>query len=329
MRYFRKLFICGALAITATSTAAEVKWDFASPYPSQSYHGVNARAFIKDIGEATGGAVKINHHANASLIALPEIKRAVQTGQIAIGEIMISAMENDNPLYGIDAVPFLTTNFDQAYYLWQASRDAIAEKLAQQGMTLLYGVTWPGQGLFTKEPIENLKNLRGKKMRIANPSTAAMAEMFGANGTTVEAADLAQATETGIVDVFFISASTGTDIIAWDFTTHYYDLNAWIPKNITYINTRMLESLPQKQQEAIMTAAAAAESRGWELAKIELREKQKVLCSNLKCPDTIPDQLLEELNKVGEALTDRWIKRAGDQGKKVIDRYRAIAAAMQ
>lgn len=329
MQNLRTLFICGSLALASGSALADVKWDFASPYPSQSYHGVNARQFIKDVEEATKGAVKISHHANASLIALPEIKRAVQTRQVAIGEIMISAMENDNPIYGIDAVPFLTTNFDQAYYLWQASREAIADELAKQGMTLLYGVTWPGQGLFTKEPIASAADLRGKKMRIANPATAAMAEYLSTSGTTVEAADLAQAMETGILDMFFISASTGTDIIAWDFTTHYYDVNAWIPKNVTYINTSLLESLPLEQQEAVMTAAAAAEGRGWELAKSEVRQKQATLCANLTCPETIPAQLNEDLQKMGEVLTERWIARAGDEGQKAVHRYRAIAEAMQ
>ena len=64
-------------------------------------------------------------------------------------------------------------------------------------------------------------------MRIQNPATAAMAEMFGAQATTVESADLPQGMETGIIDMFITSASTGADMVAWDYSTHYYDLNAY------------------------------------------------------------------------------------------------------
>lgn len=321
-----KLLACVA-ALGAAPAFADVTWDFASPYPGFSYHGANAEIFIQDVASATDGAVTINHHPGASLYAAPQIKRAVQTEQVAIGELLVSAMENDAPIFGIDSIPFLASDFDRAYLLWLASRELTAQKLEEQGLTLLYGVSWPGQGLYTRGPIASVNDLSGGKMRIQNPATAAMAEMFGAQATTVESADLPQGMETGIIDMFITSASTGADMVAWDYSTHYYDLNAYVPKNVTYINTKLLESLPQDQQEAIMIAAAAAEARGWAMMEVEIREKQANLCANLECPE-VPEALLSELEVIGATLTERWLTLAGEEGAEVVARYRALVDAM-
>lgn len=316
-----------AVALTSAPALADVSWDFASPYPGFSYHGANAELFIQEVADATDGGVTISHHPGASLYAAPEIKRAVQTEQIAIGELLLSAMENDHPIFGIDSIPFLANDFERAELLWLASREATAEKLAEQGLTLLYGVSWPGQGLFTRGPIESAEDIRGNRMRIQNPATAAMAEMFGAEATTVESADIPQGMETGIINVFITSASTGTDMVAWDYGTHFYDLMAYIPKNVTYINTSLFESLPPAQQEAIMTAAAAAEARGWAMMEYEVLEKQATLCENLTCPE-VPEAFAQELEEIGQVLTDRWLELAGDEGEEIVERYRAILSAM-
>jgi TRAP-type C4-dicarboxylate transport system substrate-binding protein len=327
MNFKMSKWVACAIALSVSPAVADVTWDFASPYPGFSYHGVNAERFIREVSDATGGAVTINHHPGASLYAAPEIKRAVQTEQIAIGELLVSAMENDAAIFGIDSIPFLATDFDSAYLLWLASRELTEAKLAEQGLTLLYGVSWPGQGLYTRREINSVSDLRGGKMRIQNPATAAMAEMFGAQATTVESADLAQGMETGVIDMFITSASTGSDMVAWDYSTHFYNLNAYVPKNVTYINTKLLQSLPQEQQESIMIAAAAAEARGWAMMEVEIREKQANLCEGLQCAE-VSETLLSELEEIGSVLTERWLTLAGEEGAEVIARYRALVDAM-
>ncbi len=54
-------------------------------------------------------------HPNASLFKAPEIKRAVQGGQAQVGEILLVNFENEDPLYGLDGVPFLATSYGEAH----------------------------------------------------------------------------------------------------------------------------------------------------------------------------------------------------------------------
>src|SRR6185437_1700623 len=105
--------LAGVLALTATASA-QTKWNLPSAYPNDNPHVENLNAFAKDVSDATGGKLAITVHGGASLFKGPEIKRAVATGQAQAGESLMSIYENEEPIYGIDSVPFLATSFPQA-----------------------------------------------------------------------------------------------------------------------------------------------------------------------------------------------------------------------
>src|SRR5829696_5813606 len=90
------LALTGALALAAPA-AAQSKWNLPNAYPADNPHTENLVLFTKDVADATGGKLQIAVHANASLFKAPEIKRAVQTGQAQMGEVLISLHENEDP----------------------------------------------------------------------------------------------------------------------------------------------------------------------------------------------------------------------------------------
>ena len=97
-----------ALALAAPlAGAAQTKWDLASANPPTNFQTINLDRFIAEVDRATGGAVKITHHPNASLFKMNEIRRATQQGQVAIGEVFMGTLVNDFPLFAFDNVPFL------------------------------------------------------------------------------------------------------------------------------------------------------------------------------------------------------------------------------
>src|SRR5947209_16218802 len=139
--------LAAAVAALAQPVSAQTKWQLPAAYPADNPHSVNLIQFAKDVGDATGGKLQITVHPAASLFKAPDIKRAVQTGQVQIGEVLISLHENEDPIFGIDVVPFLATSFPDARKLWAASKPAIEKKLAAQGLMLLFAVPWAPQGI--------------------------------------------------------------------------------------------------------------------------------------------------------------------------------------
>ena len=110
MRTIKSLaFAAFAVAAFAAPAAAQTKWNLPAAYPADNPHSENLVAFAKDVSDATSGKLQITVHAAASLFKAPEIKRAVQTGQVQVGEVLISLHENEDALFGIDVVPFLAS----------------------------------------------------------------------------------------------------------------------------------------------------------------------------------------------------------------------------
>jgi len=313
-----------AAALLATPAAAQTKWNLPGAYAADNPHTENLFAFAKDVKEATGGKLDITVHANASLFKAPEIKRAVQTGQAQAGEVLISIHENEDPMFGIDVVPFLATSYPQAKKLWAASRAAIEKKLASQGLTVLFAVPWGPQGIYAKKDINSLEDMKGLKWRAYNVGTARIADLVGAQPVTIQAAELPQALATGVVTAFMTSGSTGYDSKAWETMSHYYDTQAWIPKNITFVNKAAFDALDKPTQEAVLKAARVAEERGWKLAEDKAGWYLDQLKSKgMKVLPPSPE-LKAGLLKIGETLTADWIKRAGADGQAVIDAYKKM-----
>src|SRR5258707_1020453 len=154
----------GVLALTATASA-QTKWNLPSAYPNDNPHVENLNAFAKDVSDATGGKLQIAVHGGASLFKGPEIKRAVATGQAQAGEILISILENESPIFGIDVVPFLATSFPEAKKLWLASKPLIEQKLSAQGIMVLFTVPWGPQGIYAKKDINTIDDMKGLKWR--------------------------------------------------------------------------------------------------------------------------------------------------------------------
>ena len=152
----------------------------------------------------------------ASLFKAPEIKRAVATGQAQAGEVLISLHENEDPMFGIDVVPFLATSYPAAKKLWLASKPAVEKKLASQGLMLLFAVPWGPQGIYAKKDLNTLEDMKGLKWRAYNVGTSRIAELVGAQPVTIQAAELPQALATGVVNAFMTSGSTGYDSKAWE-----------------------------------------------------------------------------------------------------------------
>jgi TRAP-type C4-dicarboxylate transport system substrate-binding protein len=313
-----------AVALTAFPANAQTRWNLPSAYPNDNPHVENLFAFAKDVAAASDGKLQITVHGGASLFKGPEIKRAVATGQAQAGEILISILENENAIHGIDVVPFLATSFPDAMKLWKASRPAISQKLAAQGIMVLFSVPWGPQGIYTKKELNTIEDMKGLKWRAYNVGTARIGEMVGAQAVTVQAAELPQALATGVVNAFMSSGATGYDSKVWESLTHFYDTQAWIPKNVTMVNKAAFDKLDKPTQDAVLKAAAVAEERGWTVWRTKTDwYHAEIAKKGMKVVKPSP-ALAEGFKKVGERLTADWLKRAGAEGQAVVDAYRKM-----
>jgi TRAP-type C4-dicarboxylate transport system substrate-binding protein len=314
--------VLAALAGFAGLTQAQTKWDLPAAYPATNFHSVNLIQFAADVDKATGGKLKITVHPNASLFKAPEIKRAVQGGQAQAGEILLANFSNEWAIYAADGLPFLADSYDESMKLYRAQKPLLEKKLGEQGMMLLYSVAWPPQGIYSKKPLNSVADLKGSKWRAYSPTTARIGELVGAQPVTVQAAELAQALATGVVEANMTSGATGVDSKLFEHLKYYYDVQAWLPKNAVIVNKRAFDALDKPTQEAVMKAAAAAEARGWTESRKVNDDTLAILKKNGM--EVLPPsaQLRADMRRVGDTILKEWLDRAGAEGKALLDAYR-------
>lgn len=305
----------------ALPSARAASWDMPTPYPDGNFHTKNIIQFAKDVEAATQGGLKIKIHSAGSLFKHPEIKNAVRSGQVPIGEILLSLLGNENPVFALDSLPFLASNYDAAKKLWGSSRSATDKLFEQQGMMVLYAVPWPPQGIYAKKELKTIGDMKGIKFRTYNASTSTLAKLAGAVPTQVEAPDIPQAFSTGRVDAMITSPATGVDSKAWDFVGHYYDTQAWLPKNVVFVNVRSFRALDKKAQDAVLKAAKDAEARGWAASLEETRAKTQTLRDKGMKVHTPSAELMNGLKKVGREMAAEWEKKAGADGSAALKAY--------
>jgi TRAP-type C4-dicarboxylate transport system substrate-binding protein len=292
-------------------------------YSDGVYHTQIGRLFAEAVGVCTGGALTITVHAGGSLYEGNEIKRAVQTGQAQIGERLLSAHQDSQPIFGVDTVPFLAASFEAASRLRAAARPELEAALATDNLVYLYAVPWPPQGLYAKGPVETAADLSGQKFRIYNVMTARIAEIADMVPTRVAPAELNEALAEGQVDLIMSSASTGFDRKMWEEASHFYDLQAWLPMNTVFVNQNDFDRLPEQSQNCLRSAALLAEEAGtarageltgWYLAQ---------LAANGMAVEPPSEELATATAEIGRLMLEEWRSTVGEAADRILDAYQA------
>jgi TRAP-type C4-dicarboxylate transport system substrate-binding protein len=314
-----------AIAMTGALPAmAAEKWDMPMAYSASNFHSVNGMEFATCVTDGTSGEIEITVHPGGSLIAGADIKRAIQTGQVQLGERLLSGHQNENALFGFDSIPFLAPSFDDSAKLWEAAKPKIEELLAEQNLTLLYNVAWPPQGLYFKKDVTSVEDMKGVKFRSYNNATSRLAELTGMLPVTIEAAELSQAFATGVAESMISSGATGYDQKVWESLTNFYEVDAWLPRNYVMVNNDVWSDVSDANKAIITTCATEAETRGLQASKDYTQFTYDGLRDGGMKVEPASDELMTGLRAVGDTMTTEWLEQAGDDGKAIVDGYKSM-----
>lgn len=316
-----KSIVCAAALAAAVASPCPAQtatqWKLATGYRAESFHTQNIEAFAREVEAATAGRLKIEVAANNSLVKLADIPAAVAGGRVEAGEAIMSGMGKDVPLAGADGVPFVVGSYEAVQRLWSLQRPGIEREFARKGLKPLYAVPWPPQGLFTTRPIREAKDLHGLKMRTYNPTTVRIAELLGATPVDVPMVQVGQALAEGRMDAMITSAVTGVENKVWGGLKHYYELNAWFPKNIVFVNAGSFAALPPAMQAAVMRSAARAETRGFALSQEVAATSTDDLKRNGMKVEPVPFELARDLKRLGEKFSREWVTSVGNAANEI------------
>jgi len=301
---------------------AAQNWDMPTAYPASNFQTINSGEFAKCVSDGTKGELTIVLHPNGSLFKGNDIKRAVQTGQAQIGESLTSAHENENAVYGVDSVPFLATTYEDSVKLNAAAKPILDKAFEGQGLKQLYSVPWPPNGLYFKKDVNSVADMSGVKVRSYNKNTAKLAQYTGMTPVSIEAAEISQAMAAGVISSLITSSVTGKDSKVWEQLDHYYQANAWLPRNRVIVNKAAFEGLSKEAQTAVLDCAGKAEAAGLEKSKAAENDALKMLTANGVKVAPPSDKLKGELAGIGDKIAQEWAAKGGQSATDILAAYK-------
>ena len=312
-----------AFAGVALADGHAQSWDMPMAYAATNFHSEHGVIFADKVREYTDGAIDITEHAGGSLFGGGDIKRAIQTGQVPIGERFMSAHANEAPLLGWDNLPFIATSYEDNAKLWDAAKDTVNAQLADLNLVALYTCPWPGQGFYFNKEVASSADTQGIKFRSYNNATSRLAELTGMLPVTIEAAEISQAFATGVADSMVSSGATGYDRKVWESLNYFYEVDAWLPRNYIMINSDTWDGVSDANKNVINACARMAEYAGTWRAKEYTGFTMAGLAAGGMTVERASEGLMAELKEVGATMSAEWLEAAGEAGQAIIDAYNA------
>ena len=330
MKHYLSAVLAGSLlaAGMASPAAAATEWNLATRLADGVFHTVNLRMFAEDVKRATDGELVITIHSAASLFRHPEIKRAVQTGQVQMGTVQISSFANEDEFYNFDSLPFLATSYTETQLLWEAAAPFFEERMAEDGIRVLWASPWPPQAFYAGQQLEQLSDLQGVKFRTYSNMGSELAELMGAEPVLITASEVPQAFATGMIDAMITSSAFGASVQAWDFVPVFNDVGAWLGFDETLLNEDAFQALSPEHQQAVLDASQRAAIRAQAMSFEANNQAKAELAANGVEIEAASEQFMQQLREAASPIIQQWADTVGEDGHAMLERYEELKSQL-
>ncbi len=306
--------------LSAALMAGSVKMNLNAKYGANNFHTIGAEKYAKMVDKLTKGEVKITVHAGSTLVKGNPLK-AVKDGTVAMTDMFIPFTSGGGKAFGISALPFIAFNYDDAFRLYQISKPTYEKVAKKWNQKLLYAVSWPPSGLYTKKPINSTADMKGIKARTYDKNSANFIKMVGANAVALPWGDVYSALQTGMVDSVVTSSASGKDGKFWEVLSNFSKIKYAYPLQAVTINLDYWKSLSKSQQKAMLEAAKEIEKAQWaESKKVDDEALALMAKKGMKIKDPDP-KFVAELQKIADKMLDEYLKDASSDIKAIFKEY--------
>jgi TRAP-type C4-dicarboxylate transport system substrate-binding protein len=311
-----------ALGLSASSMAA-TELTMSTSLSANNFLALNVKKFVADAERLSGGNLKITLHTDGVLYKRAIHKRVLQEGQVDLAEMDFNQYGNEDPMYVLINTPGLVNSLDELRILWELQKPYFDKLFAERGLRILYVGHWPGQGFYTRNPINIFADAKGQRLRISSVQTKQMGDMLGFNSTILPSAEVPQAFSTGLIDAMFTSAQTGVDTQAWDHVKHFALAVVGSATSGVAVNEASFQKLDKQSQDALIEAGRIAYESSFPSIEEANVNYMKELEANGMTAGNATEAMMEELAKVGESMVATWRENVSPEAIEILDAFYA------
>ena len=318
---------CAAALLTATlltpAVHAAENWNF---YMHQSAPNFatsrGAKMLTEEIEKATGGEIKVRLHLSGTLQINPSnITQAVGENIVQMGDDLFNS--GNIPVAGIPRLPMLVQSYEDFAKVSAVLRPYIEKMFAQKGSTVLAAYTYPLQYMWGRKKLESLEDLRGMKMRVAQPEQGEFVRRFGGTSITMSAPEVPSALDRGVVDGIF---TAGVGAVLWKDQLKYgYQLIVNVNNSYFIVNNDAYAKLSPDLKAKLKKATEDAARWNQETMQKEEAESTQVLTT---AGYVFTKGKPEEIARAVDAVKPYWDEWAKSRGPDVVEALAKVRAAL-
>lgn len=233
-----------------------VKWVLYNWTPPTTYHGrMTAKLLIENISDRTNGKFQIRDFYRDTLgFGQDEIHSALSNEVVDIANISLGGAAGALPWCGIFGRPFLCSWPDEFYQLSEAVFPVYEREFAKMGITPVkegFSIEYP-QLLWTIDPVEDITDLGGMKVRVWDEATGNAAEAVGATPVLLASTEVYLALQLGTMEGLFTGVSGVTSGSYYEIVKHGYLLGVSVPAHYLTYNNDAYERLPNEYKTILL-----------------------------------------------------------------------------
>jgi TRAP-type transport system periplasmic protein len=282
-----------------------------------------AKLFTEEIDKATGGELKVRLHLSGTLqINASNITQAVGENIVQLGDDLFNS--GNIPVAGIPRLPMLIQSYEDFAKADAVLKPYIEKSFGQKGSTVLSSYSYPMQVVWGRKKLESLDDIRGMKLRVAQPEQGEFVRRFGGTSITMSAPEVPSALDRGVVEGIF---TAGVGAVLWkDLLKYGYLLVVNVNNSYFIANTDAYRKLPPTLQSALRKVAEDTARWNQDTMKKEEAESQGTLAA---AGYTLTNAKPEEIARAVEAVKPYWDEWAKSRGPDTVEALAKVRTALQ
>lgn len=250
--------------------------------------------------------------------------RLLRLGVMDFASMDISKMAGDDPRFeGIDLAG-LTLDPVKARAACEAFRPVLDRQMQKNWNSKLFAFgANPPQVFWCRDVISGLDDLKGKKIRVFNPTMRDFLSGIGATAVSMAFAEVVPALKQGVVDCA-VTGSLSGNTAGWpEVTKSLYPMSVGWSINVLAGNLNTWKRLDPPTQKFLIKQFKALEDKMWKTQKMAMDEA--INCNTSKQPCTLgkpahmtivpvkPEEAKMHKKLVEGAVLAGWAKRCGPE----------------
>lgn len=315
--------------ITAVGVRAQpVVWEVINEYPASSISGEADTFFADAVKRKTDGRVTVQPipDAKSGLRSRDQLK-AVTDGRFAMADTFGGALGDENPVFLISSLPFVTPSAAHARTLYEAARPLYDKLFAERKQKLLYVSSWPPSGIWSAEPVSGVAALRALKIRTYDSTSTEVFTQVSAAAHNISFADVMPKLESGEVNAVLSSGDGGAGRKLWTHLRYFSQITYAIPLSFGSVSLDAWNKLDDGTRAAIEEAGRETAEHQWAAMAGRVARNYAIMRDNGVTIDEHPPlDVVLALATAGTKSLIEWHSRVDPETARVFEDYRGRLA---